>query len=120
MLEALNFTMGVVTPACDMVGIHPSTHYHWLKHDEGYANEVNLANERMFDFVETKMRERINEGSDTMLIWYSKTKMKHRGFIERTEVEVTNTPAFVVKETDKGVRKVMDVIHKKTGTNDKS
>jgi hypothetical protein len=46
--------------------------------------------------------------------------MKHRGFIERTEVEVTNTPAFVVKPEQKGVNKVMDIIHKKTGTNDKS
>ena len=120
MLKALNFSMGVVTPACDMVGIHPSTHYHWLKHDEGYAKEVRLTEERMFDFVETKMAERINAGSDTMLIWYSKTKMKHRGFVERSEIEVTNTPAFVVKPEHKGVSKVMDVIHKKTGTNDKS
>lgn len=120
MLTALKHSMGIVSPAADMVGISRQTHYGWMRSDPGYKDEVEAIEESRYDFVETKMVERINAGSDTMLIWYSKTKMKHRGFVERTEVEVTNTPAFVVKEEHKGVSKVMDVIHKKTGTNDKS
>lgn len=118
MLDALKVTMAIIAPACEMVGIDRKTHYNWLKDDPGYKEAVEALQERTYDFVETKMVERINAGSDTMLIWYSKTKMKQRGFIERTEIEVTEKPAFIVKETDKGVKKVMDVIHKKTGTND--
>jgi len=119
MLDALKFSMGIVAPACDMAGISRNTHYDWLKSDPGYAQEVHNINEGTFDFVETQMLKRIQAGSDTMLIWYSKTKMKSRGFVERTEVEVTEKPAFIVKPEHKGVNKVMDVIHKKTGTNDK-
>jgi len=90
-----------------------------MKNDEGYTAEVNAINEATFDFVEGAMLKKIKAGDTIMAIWYSKTKMKHRGFVERTEVEVTDKPAFVVKEEQKGVKKVMDVIHKKTGTNDK-
>jgi hypothetical protein len=116
MLTALKHSMGIVTPALEMINLSRSVYYNWLKTDPGFREEVNAIEESRYDFVETKMVERINAGSDTMLIWYSKTKMKHRGFIERTEVEVTNTPAFVVKPEQKGVNKVMDIIHKKTGT----
>ena len=112
MLDALKFSMGIVSPAADMVLIHRDTHYNWLKSDPGYAAEVHAINEATFDFVETQMLKKIQGGSDTMLIWYSKTKMKQRGFVERTEVEVTDKPAFVTKPEDKGVNKVMDVIHK--------
>ena len=119
MLKALNHSMGIVAPACEVIGIARSTYYHWFKTDEGFKAEVEAILEATFDFVETKMIQRIHEGSDTMLIWYSKTKMKQRGFVERTELEVTEKPSFVVKENDKGVNKVMDVIHKKTGTNNK-
>ena len=119
MLKALKLSMAIIAPACEMVGIDRKTHYNWLKDDPGYREEVEALQERTFDFVESKMVERIQGGSDTMLIWYSKTKMKQRGFVERTEVEVTDKPAFVTKPEDKGVNKVMDVIHKKTGTNDK-
>jgi hypothetical protein len=120
MLEALTHSLGVVAPACQMAGISRNTHYNWLKDDAGYAKEVANINELCFDFVETKLLENIKGGNVVAQIFYAKTKMKHRGFIERTEVEVTNTPAFVVKPEQKGVNKVMDIIHKKTGTNDKS
>ena len=119
MLEALTLTLGIVAPACLAVRIHRSTHYNWLKNDPGYAEEVDMISEICYDFVESKMLEKIKAGDTVMAIWYSKTKMKARGFVERTEVEVTDKPAFVTKPEDKGVNKVMDVIHKKTGTNDK-
>ena len=120
MLDALKFSMGIVAPACAMVGISRNTHYNWLKSDPGYSDEVKQIEESTFDFVETQMLKQIKGGNTIMTIFYAKSKMKSRGFVERTEVEVTNKPAFIVNPEDKGVNKVMDVIHKKTGTNDKS
>jgi len=118
MLTALKHSMGIVTPALEMIGLARSVYYAWLKADPGFREEVGHIEESRYDFVETKMVERINAGSDTMLIWYSKTKMKHRGFVERQEIEVTEKASFVVDESQKGINKVMDVIHKKTGTNE--
>ncbi len=120
MLKALDFHMGLVSPAAKSIGIGRKTHYEWMKSDPGYAAEFEEILEATFDFVEGSMLKKIKAGDTIMTIWYSKTKMKHRGFVERTEVEVTDKPAFVVKEDQKGVSKVMDIVHKKTGTNDKS
>ena len=120
MLYALEFHMGLVSPACKSVGIGRKTHYEWMKKDPGYAEVVEDILEGTFDFVEGAMLKKIKAGSETMQIWYSKTKMRHRGFVEHQEIEVTNKPAFIVSPEAKGVNKVMDVIHKKTGTNDKS
>ena len=119
MLKSLDFHMGLVSPAAKAVGITRNTHYNWLKSDSGYADEVDQIQEATFDFVEGNMLKKIKAGDTIMTIWYSKTKMKARGFVERSEIEVTNKPSFVVKEDQKGVNKVMDVIHKKTGTNNK-
>lgn len=118
MLKALDFHMGLVSPAARDVGINRNTHYNWTKSDPGYKAEFEQIQEATFDFVEGAMLKKIKAGDTIMTIWYSKTKMKQRGFVERTELEVTDKPAFVVKEDQKGVNKVMDVIHKKTGTND--
>ena len=120
MLEALKHSMGIVSPAADMVGIKRQTHYVWMKADAGYKDEVEAIQERTYDFVETKMVERINAGSDTMLIWYSKTKMKQRGFVERTELEVTEKPSFIIPNEKVAADEVLKMVHKKTGTNDKS
>ena len=116
MLKALDFHMGLVSQAAKAVGIGRKTHYEWMKSDPGYKEEYENILEATFDFVEGSMLKKIKAGDTIMTIWYSKTKMKARGFVERTELEVTEKPSFVVQETDKGVNKVMEVIHKKTGT----
>jgi len=36
MLKALESTLGVVTSACEIVGIDRTTHYRWLQEDEDY------------------------------------------------------------------------------------
>jgi len=40
MLEALERSLGIVTTACNAVGINRSTHYDWLKKDSDYADKV--------------------------------------------------------------------------------
>ncbi len=119
MLHALDFNMGLVAPACKAVNIARKTHYRWMIDDPGYAEVVGDIIESTYDFVESAMLKKIKAGDTVMSIWYSKTKMKHRGFVERTELEVTEKPAFIVTDKQKGVNKVMEVIHKKSGTNDK-
>ena len=119
MLKALDFHMGLVSQAALDAKVSRKTHYRWLESDPGYKEEYENILEATFDFVEGSMLKKIKAGDTIMTIWYSKTKMKARGFVERTELEVTEKPSFVVKDSDKGVSKVMDVIHKKTGTNNK-
>lgn len=104
MIEALKKSLGIVSTACETVGISRQTHYRWTTEDPEYKEQVEDISEAAIDFVESKLYEKI-EGiqmgkevdghtvvydlapSDTAIIFYLKTKAKKRGYIERTEVE---------------------------------
>lgn len=121
MLEALRHSLGIVTPAAEMAGINRVTHYRWMKDDPEYAKMVRDIEDIQFDFVETKLLENVKAGNVVAQIFYAKTKMKSRGYVERVEVEHIEKPAFVIDESNKGSKKIMDIVHnknKKTGTND--
>ena len=86
-IEALKKTMGVISPACDMVGIGRTIFYQWMKEDPEFAEAVNNMPEYALDFVESKLYEQISKGDTTAIIFNLKTKGKKRGYIEKTQHE---------------------------------
>lgn len=94
MIEALKKSLGVVTNACNKVGINRSTHYDWLRDDPKYKAEVLDIEDIAIDFVESKLHQSINNGSDTAIIFYLKTKAKKRGYVERQEIERAEVKTF--------------------------
>ena len=106
MIEALKTTLGIVSKACEAVDISRDTHYRWLKEDKGYLEAVTSVNERSIDFAEGQLFNLIagakkqvvtNQGNiveikdapnPTAIIFYLKTKGKHRGYVERVEAEI--------------------------------
>lgn len=104
MIEALQSSLGIVTKACESVGIDRKTHYNWYNSDPEYKESVDSISDIALDFVESKLHEKISgiqvgketkDGlevytvppSDTAIIFYLKTKGKKRGYIERVETE---------------------------------
>ena len=90
MLEALKKSLGIVTTACQTVGIDRGTHYNWLKDDAEYKRQVEALDDVVLDFAESKLHQSINNGSDTATIFFLKTKGKKRGYIEKQEITNTN------------------------------
>ncbi len=86
MIEALEVSLGVITSACDKVGITRRTHYTWLKEDEEYKDACDDIVNAAKDFVETKMFEQIKRGNAYLIMNYLKTKCKDRGYVERQEI----------------------------------
>ena len=91
LLQALRDSLGVVTTACDAVGINRDTHYTWMNEDPDYARSVREMDDIALDSAESALHKRMKEGSDAAIIFYLKTKGKKRGFIERTEHIVETT-----------------------------
>ena len=89
MLEALEKTLGVVTSAAKMVGIDRTTHYLWMNEDPAYKEAVADCGDVALDYAETQLHKQIGEGQPASTIFYLKTKGKKRGYVERTEHEVT-------------------------------
>ena len=87
MIKALHKSLGVVSHACEAVGINRTTHYRWLEDDEEYKKEVESIQEYQLDFVESKLFENINNNDTTATIFYLKTRGRKRGYIEKQEID---------------------------------
>jgi hypothetical protein len=87
MIQALEKTLGVVSPACAKVGISRQTHYDWLRDDQEYADAVKSLEDLAIDFAESMLHEQIRDKVPTSTIFYLKTKGKKRGYVEKQEVE---------------------------------
>lgn len=88
MLKALEKSLGVVTTACKSVGIERKTHYRWLEKDSKYAEAVADIKNISLDFAESQLHKRMNDGSDTAIIFFLKTQGKSRGYVEKTELDI--------------------------------
>ena len=97
MLEALNKTMGAVSLSCERCQVARATYYKWLREDKDFAEAVVSVSEKQKDFVEAQLLKRIQDGSDAAIIFYAKTKMKDRGYVEKVEVEGNNTLDVTVR-----------------------
>lgn len=90
MIRALEKHLGIVTAAAKEVGIERSTHYDWYKDDPDYKLAVDSIENIALDFAESKLHTQIDKGDTTATIFFLKTKGKKRGYIEKTEQEVTH------------------------------
>jgi hypothetical protein len=89
-LEALEKSLGVVTTAVKSVGIARSTFYKWLKEDETFAKEVKDIENIALDFAESQLHSQMKDGNTSATIFYLKTKGKRRGYIEKSELDITS------------------------------
>lgn len=95
-LQALEKNLGNISKACKEAKISRKQFYEWAKEEE-FKEQIKEAGEVALDFVEDQAIERIKgiknakgnyivHPSDTMIIFYLKTKGKSRGYVERMEV----------------------------------
>lgn len=87
MLDELKDNLGNITLAARACGISRRLHFIWMKEDEAYAAEFRDILEQQGDFVENKLLENIRSNDTTSIIFYCKTKLKERGYVEKKEVE---------------------------------
>lgn len=86
LIKALISSLGIVTQACEVAKCSRKTFYQYCREDENFQKAVEDIKEIAFDFVESKIYKQIKDDNTAMIIFFAKTKMKHRGYIERTEL----------------------------------
>ena len=89
-LQALENSLGVVTVACKQVDIPRSTYYKWLKEDEDFARAVKDIENIALDFGESQLHSQMKDGNTSATIFFLKTKGKKRGYVERSELDLTS------------------------------
>lgn len=98
LIEALEKTLGVVTTACKMVECGRTTFYEYYNTDPEFKKEVDSISNITLDFAESQLHKKIKEGDTTSIIFYLKTKGKSRGYIEKTEVDQSQTIRVITNE----------------------
>lgn len=86
LLEALERTLGVITPACKEVGIGRETFYRWYRSDEDFRQKVDDIQEITLDFVENQLLRKIREGSEKSILFYMKYKARKRGYTDTLDI----------------------------------
>jgi len=84
-LEKLKSSYGIISTACEQVGISRRAYYDWCKKDTGFKEQVQEIMETQIDRVETHLLKLISEQNPAAIIFYLKTKGKNRGYSERFE-----------------------------------
>ena len=93
-------TFGNVTAIAKRLGVSRQTVYAYIARWQTVADAVDDERERRKDFVEDKMLERIMSGSDTMIIFFAKTQMKDRGYVERQEITGADGGSVTIQIVD--------------------
>ena len=89
-LKALESSLGVVTVACKSADVPRSTYYKWLNEDEEFAKQVQDIENIALDFGESQLHKQIGDGNTSATIFFLKTKGKKRGYVERSELDLTS------------------------------
>jgi len=84
--DAITKSKGILTAAARDLRCSRGTIYRYIDKYATVKHAYDEANETNIDFVETKLMEQINNGNITAIIFFLKTKGKHRGYVERQEV----------------------------------
>jgi len=90
LLKALESSLGVVTVACKQADIPRSTYYKWLNEDKEFAKEVKEIENIALDFGESQLHAQMKDGNTSATIFFLKTKGKKRGYVERSELDLSS------------------------------
>ena len=89
LLKALEKSMGIVANACKIVNLDRTTFYRYYNEDQQFSDDVDKIQDYVLDFAESKLLENIKDKKETSIIFYLKTKGRKRGYIEKTETDIT-------------------------------
>ena len=100
LLDALRANLGIVTDACNQCGVPRRTHYNWMDTDDAYRDAYLTIADEALDFAESQLLELIAQGNTKAIIFYLKTKGKHRGYTERHEYQNQVEPSKLIIYVD--------------------
>lgn len=115
-LQVFEENLGIISPSCRAVGIDRETYYNWRRKDPNFDKACKEIEETQGDMVENRLLTRINEGDTIATIFYCKTKLKNRGYVERQELTGKDGEQLrqtVIQVADKDTAKLLDNIQEK-------
>ena len=86
LLKSLKKNQGLVSTSCDEVGVSVEFYYYHYHKDEKFKAEVDLINEKVIDFAESKLYEKIQEGSEKSIHFLLRYRGRKRGYTDSIDI----------------------------------
>lgn len=117
-IAALDESSGLLTLAAKKAGYSYMTICRYVHDYPAVKDAVTAAKERMLDFTEGKLYEKIKAGDNIAILFYLKTQGKSRGYIERSEVTgAEGTPLLSVNVHSNETKQDIESVLKRLSTN---
>ena len=84
--EAIKTSRGLKTIAAKLLNISRQTLYNYIERWPDLQDAFDEVDEELGDFAEGELLKLIRAGDSSAIRFYLRTKHKHRGYTERTEV----------------------------------
>lgn len=88
-LKALEDNCSILVNTAQALGCGRQQLKKWIDNDPELTEGYNIGKEKFKDLVEYQMLKNIREGKEATLIFYAKTRMRDRGFIEKQDMNMT-------------------------------
>lgn len=113
-LNALSKSMGIINAAMQAAGVQSrATIKNWRDKDPKFDSAMRECESIAGDYVETQLFKRIQSGDTTAIIFYCKTKLKDRGFSERTELTGKDGKDLFLQKTDEELNDEIEELKRK-------
>jgi len=86
-LNALPLNNYHITNTCNEIGITRGTFYKWKEKDKKFVAVLDKMRDAEIDIFEDAFRDLINERNPQVVMFALKTRGKHRGYVEKQEIE---------------------------------
>lgn len=80
----------MLKPAAQKLKVERATLYNWIKAEPELQAALESIKESMIDMTEGALFRQIQEGNTTAMLFYLKTQGKKRGYIEKSETDITS------------------------------
>lgn len=86
LLKVLRKNQGLVSTACDEAGVSVEFYYCHYNKDLEFKQQVDLINEKVIDFAESKLYEKIAEGSENSIHFILRYRGRKRGYSNNVDI----------------------------------
>ena len=96
-IDAIIKAEGFISAAASALGCDVGTVYNYINRYPKVKQSRDDVKYRRDDFVESRLMKQIKSDNITAIIFYAKTQMKHRGYVERVEQTGADGGAISIK-----------------------
>lgn len=97
LIKILRKNFGIVSDACEKVGVSRTTFYAWIQDDPKFAEEYHDIQEKVLDFGEAALYRGVKEGNTSLIRFFLENKGRSRGYGWNNSNERGGAPTIVVK-----------------------